>query len=799
MQALRIFVIFLAVPLCAFEKGPASPPAAPAADLGREVLAAGLDPGECYRVRDLEISQEDARIFLNDGYLMFGKPVGGAPVTAVFSADTDGGDAEVLLLPPNRSERKTMAAYTGTPNLDEHFTQAAFIFTDASARALINEVKSSEARKAPEIGAVMIERWNRVVANLMSGFESRIVLDILSPGPTTGFFQAVIDGKKLGNFDVIYDGRGYEQMLAGQITTRNNTSYWDTWTSFVSRAHRGLPQPAPEEEILSYRIVAKMDQALTLHCVTRVRIRATDASRKILAFDLSGQMRAISAKVDGAPAEVYERDSVRNGLVQNSGNELLLVLPEKPLDPGTEHEVEIEHEGQVVRNTGHDVYFVSARGTWYPNRGLQFARYDVTYEYPANLDLVAAGRVTEDRIEGVQHITRRVPEDKLRILGFNLGRFEKTQTERNGISVEVLANRQIEDALRPRAPEPPIPPIEIKTRRLGPPTVGPDLVRPVPLPPPPPANQLAQIANEVEDAMAFYRQRLGEPALHHLEVTPLPGRFGQGFGGIIYLPTVNYLLGDAVLTNKDQAIFRDLLVAHEVAHQWWGNIVTTESYHNEWLMEALANYSALMYMESRAGARATEVALELYRHNLFTKGADGETAESVGPIVQGRRLESSSNPTASIAVMYGKGSWIMHMLRRRMGDERFVKMLGELRRRYQFKSIDVESFRLLCAEFLPPNSNDAKLENFFDQWVYGTGVPALKMTFSVKGNKLTGTLTQSDVDEDFSVAVPVEIQTGRGKVTQIVRTSDEPVTFSVPVTSPSAKAVLDPSWSVLKR
>ena len=83
---------------------------------------------------------------------------------------------------------------------------------------------------------------------------------------------------------------------------------------------------------------------------------------------------------------------MRNGLVQNNGNELLMVLPAKPLEPGSEHEIEIAHEGKVVLEAGHQVYFVSARGTWYPARGLQFATYDVTYRYPKTLDLVAAGR-----------------------------------------------------------------------------------------------------------------------------------------------------------------------------------------------------------------------------------------------------------------------------------------------------------------------------------------------------------------------------------------------------------------------
>jgi hypothetical protein len=774
-----------------------------AADLGKAVLAAGLDPNECYRIRDVEISEEDARIYLSEGYLMFGRPVNGAPLTAVFSADTEGGDGEILLLPPTQSERKSMAAYTGSPNLNEHFAQAAFIFTEAGARALIGTVQKSGARKTPDIGAIMMERWNRVVANIIGSFESRIVLDLLTPGErSSGYFEAVIQGKKLDDFDVLYDARGYEQMVAGQIVNRKETMWWDTWTSFASRDRRGQPPPEPEEKILSYRIEATLDSSLHMQCVTHMRVKATEESRNLLAFDLSGRMHATSAKVDGQPAEVYERDSVRSGLVQNNGNELLLVLPAKPLDPGSEHDVEIAHEGNVVIDAGHKVYFVSARGSWYPGRGVQFATYDTTWRYPANLQMVSPGKATEDRTEGDMQITRRVPEGPLRILGFNLGEYDRKDSAKNGIGVEVLANKQVEDALRPKPAEAGISE-PMSVRRKAATTVG-AAPGPPPVILPRPADQLTQIADQVEDSMVWYTARFGDPPIRTLTVSPQPANFGQGFGGMIYLPTLNYVTPDHSAQNENQGFFRDLLLAHETAHQWWGNVVTSGSYHHEWLMESLANYSAMMYLESKMGPKAIEIALERYRKNLFVKGPDGETAESEGAVVQGRRLESSINPEAAVAVMYGKGSWILHMLRRRMGDDNFMKALAETRRRFEWKPMDTEDFRAICAQFLPAGGNDAKLENFFDQWVYGTGVPTLKLSFAVKGGpgayKLTGTVTQSDAPDDFSVAVPVEIQTGRGKSVQILRTSsDEPVSFTVNVAAANAKAVLDPGWSVLRR
>jgi hypothetical protein len=818
-----------------------------AADLGRAIVTAGLDPSACYRVRDLEISQGDAHFYLTDGYIIFGKPVNGAPVAAVFSAEVEGGDAEVLLLPPNRSERKALAGYAGSPNLDEHFTNAVFLFTEPQARGLAEQIRAKgEARNSPEAGALLADQWAPTVANLAGSFESRMVLDLLSAqaegsivrdkrsnpqaevsvvrvgkesaqgrDEQQGFFESFIQGKKLGNFDVSYDGRAYEQLNAGQLNTLNGKSSFDTWTSFASRSHRNAPPPAPEEEILSYRMEATLDSSFILHCITRIRFRAKAESRNVIPFDLSARMHATEATVDGAAAEVYENDSMRDALVQNSGNELLLIVPPQPLDPGSEHEVEIHHEGRVVLDAGHQVYFVSSRGSWYPNRGAQFATYDVTYRYPKNLDLVSAGQVIEDRTEDETRITRRVPDGRIRLMAFNLGVYERKVLERGGVRIEVSANREVEDALRYRPQEEPFPeptignPVRRAPRGFaesGPaeaPPAFPQVVNPV--------IQLSNVAGDVAEAVEFFRARFGGPPINQIEVSPVPGRFGQGFAGMIYLSTLSYLPVTArplsLMPRWQQVFYGEFMRAHEVAHQWWGNIVSAGSYRHEWLMEALANYSALMFLESRPengkAPAFIDGMLDQYRRQLLTKGPDGQTAESEGPVVQGRRLENSNNPNAWVAVAYGKGAWIIHMLRRRMGDAQFTKMLAELRRRYEWKTIDTEQFRLLCAEFLPPQSPDPTLENFFDQWVYGTGIPTLKLTYSVKGKpgawKLTGRVAQSDVPDDFSVTVPIEIQSGRGKLVKQLETGSEPVEFSIPVAAANAKAVLDPGSSVLRR
>ena len=785
-----------------------------AAELGRAIRGAGLDPAECYRIHDVEFAEEDARYYLASGYLIFSRPVNGGPVAAVFSADAEGGDAEILLLPPDRSERRSLAKHIGTPNLNEHFTAAIFLFTDARMRDLQSRLRSgSEARKSPDIGALLADRWNPTLGNVIGSFESRMVLDLINETGEKGFFESLIQSKTLGNFDVLYDPRAYEQLTAGQVQILDGKTSWDTWTSFATKSSQESPVPPAEEKIISYKIDVTLDSSLMLHCVTRIRIQVRPDSRTVIPFDFSGQMRATSAKVDGVPAEVYERESLRNGMVRNSGNELLLVIPPQPLEVGSEHEIEIQHEGKVIIDAGNQVYFVNARGTWYPDRGLQYSTYDVTYRYPKEFNLVGAGEVKEDRVEGDMRITRRVPDGQLRILGFNLGQYESKIAGQGPIQVEVFANREIEASLRQRgvsdtdkALEPAADPFFLRHGR----TQGASPVLTLPSSPAPnrPADELTNIAGEVVAAMEFYKSRFGPPPLNRIEVSPVPGRFGQGFAGMIYLSTLSYLPVTArplsSMGTYEQIFFGELLRAHEAAHQWWGNVVSAGSYHHEWLMEALANYSALMFLESRKGPKFIDGVLDEYRREMLLKDPAGEIVESGGPLVQGGRLETLSNPNAWATIIYGKGTWVIHMLRRRMGDAQFLKMLAELRRRYEWKTVSTEEFRSLCAEFLPAQSPDPKLEDFFDQWVYGTGIPTLKIKYSVTGKapnfQLKGTVTQTDVPDDFSVLVPVEIQTGRGKpVVKQVRTGSEPAAFSLGVAAVNAKAVLDPGLSVLRR
>jgi aminopeptidase N len=419
--------------------------------------------------------------------------------------------------------------------------------------------------------------------------------------------------------------------------------------------------------------------------------------------------------------------------------------------------------------------------------------YEMTFRYPKNLDLVATGDVVDDKTEGEMRITRRRTPAPVRLVGFNLGNYERQSVTRGGFTVEVYANRRLEAALQPK-PRPmemlQPPPVPRMGRRPGTEMV---IIQP---PSPNPLARLEQMASEVAGAFEFMAQRFGPPPLKRLTVSPIPGRFGQGFPGLVYLSTLSYLdpseRPSSTRNSLQQTFFSELLQSHEAAHQWWGNVVTSAGYQDEWIMEALANYSALLYLEKRKGARQMDVILDSYRTNLLAKDENGRTVDAIGPISWGHRLRSSQSPNAWHLITYEKGAWIVHMLRRRMGDQRFHSMLAELFKRYHYKPFSNDDFRRLAAEFLPPKSPDPKLETFFNQWVYSAGIPTLKLTHSVRGLKLTGKIEQTEVDEDFAALVPVEIATARGKpIVHWIQSSSEPVTFTVTLPAPPTRVTLD--------
>jgi len=766
--------------------------AATAADLSRQLKTASLDPGECYKITEFNFNKEDIKLYLTAGYVIFAKPIAGIRPAAVFVSTTVAGDAEVILMPPVRSERMSLANFTESPNLDEHFKAAVFIFTDGTAENLLSRIHDSALKNVPEVGNLLVDQWNGILRNLTGSFETRLVYDMLSGERKSGIFYIAVSGNQLGNFDLLYDPTGHEQIFAGKLNYRDNRTYFDTWTSFASRSSRTAVQSEPPAYAFdNFRIDSTIDADLTLKAVTRVTLTARQNPGMAIPLNISRGMHVTQASLDGKPLEVFERDSLRSNLIASTGNQQVLLVVEAPVDPGKAHELEIRSEGEVILKAGDGVYYVTSRGTWYPRLGMEFANYDMTFRYPRNLTLVATGNPMDDHVEGNLRITHYKTGSPTRFAGFNLGDFQSISLSRNGYNIGVYANRHLESALKPKSPPPAIlmPPGPFNRSRHADPIIA-DAVPVMP----DPGARLEQLAKGVADALEFMTNAFGPTPIRNLAITPIPGGFGQGFPGLVYLATMSYLTPEQrpafYRERPQQTFYSELLEAHEVAHQWWGNMVIPASYQDEWLMEALANYSALLLLERKKGIKAVDTVLDDYKIHLLTKAESGHTLESAGPITWGFRLQTSLTPGAWRTVTYEKGTWIVHMLRRRLGDEKFMSLLREVCARYRFSAISTEQFRELAAKYAPSKVGDADLKGFFENWVYGTGIPTVKLSYSMRGLKLVGTVSQRGVEDDFTAFVPVEVQNRRERTVYWLPTGSDPVPFSIPMKAPPTKVAL---------
>src|SRR5258708_8040701 len=225
----------------------------------------------------------------------------------------------------------------------------------------------------------------------------------------------------------------------------------------------------------------------------------------------------------------------------------------------------------------------------------------------------------------------------------------------------------------------------------------------LPIIPPSPAGFLKQLAKEIDSSIRFYELYSGSFPFHALGVSQIPGGFGQGWPGLLYLSTFSFLPDEAQyragLSSTGRAFFTDVVPFHEVAHQWWGNVVGWSSYEDQWINEAIAEYLALQFADSKKNQdHPLNTWLAHYRKRLTTKAeGDDRVPADIGPVIAGRRLISSRSPDAYNVVVYAKGTWIIHMLHEmlrqpggasgRDPDARFVGLLHTLVSKYARKAL----------------------------------------------------------------------------------------------------------------
>jgi hypothetical protein len=173
--------------------------------------------------------------------------------------------------------------------------------------------------------------------------------------------------------------------------------------------------------------------------------------------------------------------------------------------------------------------------------------------------------------------------------------------------------------------------------------------------------------------------------------------------------------------------------------------VMPASYHDEWLCESLSRYFAV-FNPNDADSTALRPLLDGSREEL-------RPVENAGPIWLGRRLASTRSPLGYKAV-YSKGIWVIHMLRGMLPDGKFLEMIREFAQTYDGKTASTWDFQHVAEKYA-----GRKLDWFFDDWVFGTGVPEYALDYKVEAAGdafiIQGKIKQSKVPDDFAMPVPL--------------------------------------------
>ncbi len=674
-----------------------------------EIRSAALVPDQALDAAGLLLNTGAATLELESGVLIPVRNGGSRAVEMVFV-----GRGRARLEPPDEVEAGQLELFTGSPRLDEVFIEAVFVVArDEAADALLDRppveaVDGEILRRAGERYAA----WKDSPERQTLGVETGILLDALGDPVYEDYFAGWFMGAQLGPFLLQIDPAAEEQINLGQFVRFDvtpeerlslsrflhrqqqrgrllglevkNLGRWDSWVKAAVRDAEGKPRPGsqgfePQHYLIDVTVDPR-DGHLVSH--TRMKVRALSGVRRIVSLELHGEL-AVTRLALASPSEVSEGD--RELFFWREGNRVQVLLPQVPR-ADAELELEIVCEGVFLESAGDRGWALRDALGWYPRFSAnERATYDVTLRWPRRFELLASGQ----RVDGGNARGKRWERRRLEIpafgFSFEIGRFKVRSMEVGDVRLRVA----FDPATWSQTPE----------------------------------RSVEELMLTIANALSYYQGIFGPYPLNELAVITVPRQYSQALLGMITLSSrvmADWGVSAPLLQVQDQRS----VVAHEVAHQWWGHLVGWRSYRDQWISEAMANYAALLWARHR-GLEPAVGPLTGWQQELTATVSDGRPLESVGPLVLGERLFSSRSQDAYHAIIYRKGALVLEMLARKFGEEAFRQSLKTLAASASGHVLSTRDFLSLLERI-----TGSDLDAFARQFIFGTGLPEIDYDYA---------------------------------------------------------------------
>ncbi len=764
-----------------------------------------LPGGEVVTVKDLELKRECADFTFHNGSFAFFGEVNGKVTGAVFK-----GSAHLHVTPANAEERHNLSVLTHNEEFDEDFEEAVFRFTDGTAAEL--HKASTGAGAADHSFTQQAEELNAFLrTKIQDNIHLRLLQDVLSPAPG-GFFMASVHGRKYSHLFFMVDPYGVPGVEPEGVALMN----WNDWGPMVLTASNLSTGPSEGAQHKPFRsdhedLDTTIEKGGFLSGLANVHILALQDGVMVVPLELYPTLRVSKVETDQGVALDYVQEK------KDEDADFGVVLAQ-PLKKGDAVMLRITYGGKdVVHSEGNANYYPVARESWYPNasEGLgDYSTFHMLFHVPKGLQLIATGTKVNETTEGKVTTTEWKSDVPLPVAGFNVGDFAMKEAIvpnklGDNLTLDAYANKQPPDTFNNLADA-------INSAPAG---GGEDS----------PGGAVGKLSttgmlpvelSQSQVAAQIYTQYFGPLPFTHVAITQqFACNYGQSWPMLVYLPICGFLdqTQQHVLGLRPEDMYWKMVTPHEVAHQWWGHTVGFRSYRDQWMSEGFADESASIFLLATR-PKPTDY-LDFWheeRKMLTEKNSMGFRPIDVGPVTMGYRLNTEKTGfSVTRELIYPKGAYILHMVQMMMwdpreGDKRFIETMHDFVSTYKLQPATTEDFKAIVEKHMSPMMDmdgNHKMDWFFNQYVYGTQLPAyhFEAQLTPDGDKTTlhFKLVESAVPADFKMLVPLYIELTDGKIIRLGEigiTGDKTVdqTVSLPkMAQPIKRALINYYYDVL--